>query len=156
MLPYYVRGRLPFVVNVWLFHPTLTSIWTTINLLNTWNWPKEKNHCQLLDFFFMRISFVKCYNMKIIDLIPLSVHNSSTNSLFPLVDKIEEVEQGMSPSDDAKEFMAWMKSTLSKYWILFCCFAFLLVALQNEVSLYQIFYMVIFLMVFIIYQVCIR
>ena len=49
--------------------------------------------------------------------------------------------------------MKWTKSLLSKYWILVCCGAFLLVGLQNDVSLYQIGYMAIFLFLFICYQV---
>ena len=65
---------------------------------------------------------------------------------------IEDIDAG-PPSDDAKEFMQWIRSTLAKYWILICCAAFLLVALQKDVSLYQIFYMVIFLIGFIVYQV---
>ena len=48
-------------------------------------------------------------------------------------------------SDDAKALMMWVKSVLAKYWILLCCGAFLLVGLQNEVSVYQIGYMAIFL-----------
>lgn len=67
----------------------------------------------------------------------------------------DDLEHG-TPSDDAKEMMAWIKSTLAKYWIVVCCFAFLLVALQNSVSLYQIFYMVIFLMGFVVYQFSLR
>ena len=71
-----------------------------------------------------------------------------------LVENAEAMDQmDHTPSDDAKEFMNWMRSTLSKYWILICCSSFLLVALQNDVSLFQIFYMVIFLFGFIIYQV---
>ena len=65
----------------------------------------------------------------------------------------DEIDQGVTPSDDAKELMLLAKSVLAKYWIIVCCAAFLLVALQSEVSLYQIFYMVIFLMGFVIYQV---
>ena len=65
---------------------------------------------------------------------------------------IEDIDAG-PPSDDAKEFMQWIRSTLAKYWILLCCAAFLLVALQKDVSLYQIFYMVTFLIGFIVYQV---
>ena len=42
---------------------------------------------------------------------------------------------------------------LSKYWILVCCGAFLLVGLQNDVSMYQIGYMAIFLFLFVCYQV---
>ena len=51
-------------------------------------------------------------------------------------------------------FMRWIKSVLSKYWILVCCGAFLLVGLQNDVSMYQIGYMAIFLFLFVCYQVC--
>ena len=65
----------------------------------------------------------------------------------------DEIDQGVTPSDDAKELMLLAKSVLAKYWIIVCCAAFLLVALQSEVSLYQIFYMVIFLMGFVVYQV---
>eukprot|EP00794_Sanderia_malayensis_P018687 gene18687-20574_t len=68
---------------------------------------------------------------------------------------IEDIDAG-PPSDDAKEFMQWIRSTLAKYWILVCCSAFLLVALQKDVSLYQIFYMVIFLFGFIVYQFSVR
>ncbi|CAB4011361.1 Hypothetical predicted protein, partial [Paramuricea clavata] len=49
--------------------------------------------------------------------------------------------------------MRWIKSVLSKYWILVCCGAFLLVGLQNDVSMYQIGYMAIFLFLFVCYQV---
>ena len=56
-------------------------------------------------------------------------------------------------SDDAKALMMWVKSVLAKYWILLCCGAFLLVGLQNEVSVYQIGYMAIFLFILICYQV---
>ena len=49
--------------------------------------------------------------------------------------------------------MMWVKSVLAKYWILLCCGAFLLVGLQNEVSVYQIGYMAIFLFILICYQV---
>lgn len=49
--------------------------------------------------------------------------------------------------------MSTLKKMLAKYWILVCCAAFLLVALQDNVSLHQIFYMVIFLAGFVIYQV---
>ena len=59
-------------------------------------------------------------------------------------------------SDDAKALMMWVKSVLAKYWILLCCGAFLLVGLQNEVSVYQIGYMAIFLFILICYQVCSR
>ncbi|XP_031574449.1 piezo-type mechanosensitive ion channel component 2-like [Actinia tenebrosa] len=56
-------------------------------------------------------------------------------------------------SDDAKALMLWVKSVLAKYWILLCCGAFLLVGLQNEVSVYQIGYMAIFLFILICYQI---
>ena len=49
--------------------------------------------------------------------------------------------------------MRWIKSVFSKYWILVCCGAFLLVGLQNDVSMYQIGYMAIFLFLFVCYQV---
>lgn len=49
--------------------------------------------------------------------------------------------------------MIWVKSVLAKYWILLCCGAFLLVGLQNEVSVYQIGYMAIFLFILICYQI---
>ncbi|KAL9975258.1 hypothetical protein ACROYT_G012400 [Oculina patagonica] len=58
-------------------------------------------------------------------------------------------------SDDAKALMMWVKSVLAKYWILLCCGAFLLVGLQNEVSVYQIGYMAIFLFILICYQISI-
>ncbi|XP_074617953.1 piezo-type mechanosensitive ion channel component 1-like isoform X1 [Acropora palmata] len=58
-------------------------------------------------------------------------------------------------SDDATALMMWVKSVLAKYWILLCCGAFLLVGLQNEVSVYQIGYMAIFLFILICYQISI-
>ena len=45
----------------------------------------------------------------------------------------DEIDQGVTPSDDAKELMLLAKSVLAKYWIIVCCAAFLLVALQSEV-----------------------
>ena len=73
--------------------------------------------------------------------------------MFVSVESDLEDIDAVPPSDDAKEFMQWIRSTLAKYWILLCCAAFLLVALQKDVSLYQIFYMVTFLIGFIVYQV---
>ena len=59
-------------------------------------------------------------------------------------------------SDDAKALMMWIKSVLAKYWILLCCGAFLLVSLQNDVSVYQIGYMAIFLFILLCYQVIVH
>ena len=73
--------------------------------------------------------------------LPLAVGSEDADSLDP------------KASDDAKALMMWVKSVLAKYWILLCCGAFLLVGLQNEVSVYQIGYMAIFLFILICYQV---
>ncbi|XP_065675959.1 piezo-type mechanosensitive ion channel component 2-like [Hydra vulgaris] len=59
-------------------------------------------------------------------------------------------------SNHATEFIKFIKSVFAKYWILVCCTAFLIVALQNNVSLFQILYMVIFLIGFIIYKFSLR
>lgn len=63
------------------------------------------------------------------------------------------VEANMEATDDAKALVMWVKRVLAKYWILLCCGAFLLVGLQNDVSVYQICYMAIFLFILICYQV---
>ena len=73
--------------------------------------------------------------------LPLAVGSEDADTLDP------------KASDDAKALMMWVKSVLAKYWILLCCGAFLLVGLQNEVSVYQIGYMAIFLFILICYQV---
>lgn len=78
-------------------------------------------------------------------------HNN--HSLSSAVGSEEADTLDPKASDDAKALMMWVKSVLAKYWILLCCGAFLLVGLQNEVSVYQIGYMAIFLFILICYQV---
>lgn len=82
-----------------------------------------------------------------------SFHSFSCHTL-PLAVRSEDADT-LDPkaSDDAKALMMWVKSVLAKYWILLCCGSFLLVGLQNEVSVYQIGYMAIFLFILICYQV---
>lgn len=76
------------------------------------------------------------------------------NIYFPCLAVGSDEGDALNPkaSDDAKALMM-CKSVLAKYWILLCCGAFLLVGLQNEVSVYQIGYMAIFLFILICYQV---
>ncbi|XP_020894049.1 piezo-type mechanosensitive ion channel component 1, partial [Exaiptasia diaphana] len=75
----------------------------------------------------------------------LDPHSSSSPSEYDALDE--------RASDDAKALMLWVKTVLAKYWIILCCGAFLLVGLQDDVSVYQIGYMAIFLFILICYQI---
>jgi len=98
--------------------------------------------CQIWLLFIY--SFIDSWNfilLHVCQTLPLAVRSEDADTLDP------------KASDDAKALMMWVKSVLAKYWILLCCGSFLLVGLQNEVSVYQIGYMAIFLFILICYQV---
>jgi len=95
-------------------------------------------------WFLFIYSFIDSWNLILLHVcqtLPLAVRSEDADTLDP------------KASDDAKALMMWVKSVLAKYWILLCCGSFLLVGLQNEVSVYQIGYMAIFLFILICYQV---